>query len=57
MLQSDVSVPDVQPHGEPIGIDVGLSKFLACSTGKLVDRPKFFVELQRKLKWLSEFAV
>ena len=53
ILQSDASVPDVQPHGEPIGIDLGLNNFLAVSTGKLVARPKFFVELQRKLKWLQ----
>ena len=53
ILQSDVSVPDVQPHGEPIGIDLGLNKFLAVSTGKKVYRPKFFVELQSKLKWLQ----
>ena len=53
ILQADISIPDVQPHGEPIGIDVGLIKFLAVSTGKLVDRPKFFVELQSKLQWLQ----
>ncbi len=53
ILQSDVSVADIQPHGEPIGIDVGLEKFLACSTGKLVERPKFFVDLQSKLRWLQ----
>ena len=53
ILQSDVCVPGVHPHGEPIGIDVGLSKFLAVSTGKLVDRPLFFVELQSKLNWLQ----
>ena len=53
ILQADVSVPDVQPHGEPIGIDVGLSNFLAVSNGKLVERPRFFVDLQSKLKWLQ----
>ena len=35
LLQADVSVPDIQPHGEPIGIDVGLEKFLAVSNGIL----------------------
>jgi len=44
ILQADISVPDIQPHGEPIGIDVGLSNFLAVSNGKLVERPRFFVE-------------
>ena len=53
ILQADISVPNIQPHGEPIGIDVGLEKFLAVSTGKLIDRPRFFVELQSKLKWLQ----
>lgn len=53
VLQADISVPDVQPHGEPIGIDVGLEKFLAVSNGKLVERPLFFVALQSKLKWLQ----
>lgn len=53
ILQADVSVPDIQPHGEPIGIDVGLNNFLAVSNGKLVERPRFFVELQSKLRWLQ----
>ena len=53
ILQSDVSVPDVQPHSEPIGIDVGLINFLAVSNGKLVERLRFFVDLQSKLKWLQ----
>lgn len=41
------------PIGNSIGIDLGLEKFLAVSTGKLVARPKFFVQLQRELKWLQ----
>jgi putative transposase len=53
MLQADVSVPDVMPHGEPIGIDLGLEKFLAVSTGEWVERPRFFVDLQRQLRWLQ----
>lgn len=53
ILQSDVSVPDVMPCGEPIGIDLGLEKFLAVSTGELVERPHFFVDLQSKLRWLQ----
>jgi len=53
ILQADVDAPDAMPHGEPIGIDLGLEKFLAVSTGELVERPRFFVDLQSKLKWLQ----
>ena len=53
ILSADISAPAIQPHGESIGIDMGLEKFLAVSTGKLVDRPRFFVDLQSKLKWLQ----
>jgi putative transposase len=54
VLRSDVSVPDVQPHGEPLGVDLGLEKFLATSAGQLIVRPKFFVSLQSKLKSLQQ---
>jgi len=53
VLESDVSIADAMPVGNAIGIDLGLEKFLAVSTGKLVARPKFFVQLQSKLKWLQ----
>lgn len=53
ILQMDVAVPDRMPHGEPIGIDLGLISFLASSTGEVVARPKFFVDLQGKLKSLQ----
>jgi putative transposase len=53
VLQCDISIPDAMPVGNSIGIDMGLEKFLAVSTGKLVARPKFFVQLQSKLKWLQ----
>ena len=53
ILKLDVSVPSVLPHGEPLGIDLGLEKFLSTSTGKLIARPKFFVSLQSKLKSLQ----
>lgn len=52
-LQSDVSVPDPMPHGHPIGVDIGLEKFLATSDGVLVKPPKFFKSLQSKLKLLQ----
>jgi putative transposase len=53
ILQANVDIPDAVPVGASIGIDMGLEKFLAVSTGKLVDRPRFFVDLQSKLKWLQ----
>jgi len=52
-LQSDLQVPKPRPHGHPIGIDIGLDKFLATSEGELIDRPKFFNTLQRKLELLQ----
>ena len=42
------------PHGHPIGVDTGLSKFLATSDGVLVKPPKFFKVLQSKLKLLQQ---
>jgi putative transposase len=53
ILQSDVSVPDVMPRGNSIGIDVGLEKFLAASNGQLVERPRFFNSMHSELRWLQ----
>lgn len=53
-LQWNVSVPQTTPHGEGLGIDVGLLSFLATSSGLTLPRPKFFVDLQRKLKLLQQ---
>jgi putative transposase len=52
-LQCDVNVPDPMPHGHPIGVDTGLEKFLATSEGVIVRPPKFFKNLQGKLKLLQ----
>jgi putative transposase len=52
-LQCDVTIPDVPPYGNAIGIDVGLSYFLSTSDGEQVDRPRFFGKLQRKLELLQ----
>lgn len=52
-LQCDVNVPDVPPHGEPLGIDIGLLSFVATSSGELTRRPRFFVDAQSKLKLLQ----
>jgi putative transposase len=52
-LFCDVAVPDINPHGHPLGIDVGLEAFVATSDGELIDRPRFFVDAQHKLKLLN----
>jgi len=52
-IQCDVKVPDLMPHGYPIGIDTGLEKFLATSDGVLLKPPKFFKSLQSELKLLQ----
>lgn len=53
-VQWDVSVPSPLPHGEAVGIDVGLTSFIATSNGLLVKRPRFFVDAERKLKLLQQ---
>ncbi|WP_333433734.1 transposase [Microcoleus sp. D2_18a_D3] len=53
-LQWGVSVPQATPSGEAVGIDVGLISFLATSSGLTLPRPRFFVDLQRKLKLLQQ---
>jgi putative transposase len=52
-LQCDVFFPDPKPHGHPIGVDIGLEKFLATSEGTIVKPPRFFAEMQSKLKLLQ----
>ena len=53
VLQANVNVPDIVPSGHAVGIDVGLTSFVATSDGELIDRPRFFVESQRRLKVLN----
>ncbi len=52
-LQWDVEIPESMPHGEGIGIDVGISHFAAISNGKLVPNPRPFKTLECKLKLLQ----
>ncbi|AOX03837.1 transposase [Moorena producens PAL-8-15-08-1] len=52
-LQSEVSVPDTPAWGHPLGVDVGLDKFLATSDNELIERPRFLSELHGKLKLLQ----
>jgi putative transposase len=41
------------PYGHPIGVDIGLEKFLSTSDGVVVKPPKFFKSLQSRLKVLQ----
>ncbi len=51
--QWNVSIPSIMPHGEALGIDVGISHFAAVSNGKLFPNPRPFRKLERKLKLLQ----
>ncbi|NEP25465.1 MAG: transposase [Moorea sp. SIO1F2] len=53
-IQWNADIPSPMPHGEPLGIDVGLTSFVATSNGLLVKRPKFFGDAERKLRWLQK---
>ncbi len=53
-VQWDVSVPSILPHGTPLGIDVGLTSFVATSNGLVVKRPRFFVDAERKRRLLQQ---
>ena len=53
-VQWDIKIPDVMPHGNPLGIDVGLTNFIAPSNSLLVKRPRFFIDAERKLKLLQK---
>jgi putative transposase len=52
-LEYDVNVPSPVPSGNPVGLDLGLDKFVATSNGVLIERPRFLQVLQCKLKLLQ----
>ncbi|WP_298617905.1 RNA-guided endonuclease TnpB family protein [uncultured Thermosynechococcus sp.] len=52
-FQADVAIPEPPLVGHVVGVDVGLEYFLSTSDGLQLERPKFFVNLQRKLKLLQ----
>lgn len=52
-IESDISIPEVKPYGHPIGIDLGITKFLATSDGFLEKGQKFFKTEQRQMKSLQ----
>ena len=55
-LQQDISIPEPQPHGNVVGIDVGIKSFLATSAGELIPNPRFFETGQHRLKELNRAA-
>jgi putative transposase len=52
-LECDVNVPEPVPSGYPVGLDLGLDKFVATSNGALIERPRFLASLHRKLTLLQ----
>ena len=52
-FQADLKIPDSPLSGHFVGVDVGLEYFLSTSDGLQIERPKFFVEMRRKLKLLQ----
>jgi putative transposase len=52
-IESDLSIPDAQLHGDAIGIDLGLEKFLTTSDREFIARPRFGASLYRKLELLQ----
>lgn len=53
VYQLAVDVPETPIQGHPLGVDIGLEKYLATSDGELVNRPRFFNALHGKLKSLQ----
>jgi len=49
----DVNVPDVPAHGYPIGVDLGLEKFLATSENEFIKNHKFLRKSEGELKLLQ----
>jgi len=52
-IQSDISLPDVVPHGHFIGVDFGLNSYLATSDGFIEPGRKFLKDMHRRLKVLQ----
>ena len=53
-IQSDINLPEIEaPFGHPLGLDVGLSSYLATSDNYIEKGRKFFKSEHRKLKLLQ----
>lgn len=55
-VQWNVSTPQPMPHGEAVGIDVGLTSFIATFNSLVVKRPRFFVDAVREACPLGTYA-
>ena len=53
ILVSHESVPDVVPGKTSLGLDAGISSFVASSRGELIKTPEFVLRAARKLKSLQ----
>lgn len=53
IYQLAVDIPSTPMQGHPLGIDIGLTEYLATSDGELISRPRFFNALHSKLKSLQ----
>ena len=56
ILVSNESVPDVIPGEIRLGLDAGISSFVATSRGELIKTPEFILRAARKLKSGSDPA-
>lgn len=52
-FQADLVIPDPPLTEHVVGVDIGLEYFLSTADGLQVERPKCFVDWQRKLKLLQ----
>ena len=50
---SPESIPDVVPGNSSLGLDAGISSFVASSRGELIKTPKFVLKAARKLRSLQ----
>ena len=55
-LFCDVAVPDVNPYGHPLGIDVGLNSFVATSDGELMIDPGFLWTLNTRREFCGKHS-
>jgi putative transposase len=51
--EGEIPLPVADLTKSSIGIDLGFDKVVATSKGEIIDRPRFLLELQSKLKWLQ----
>ncbi len=56
ILVSNESIPDVLPGETSLGLDAGISSFVASSRGELIKTPEFVNRAARKLKSASDPA-